>query len=72
MLAAIRAKLAGAVPPGTTIGGHRLSLYHDLNAQHTEVGDTSTMFVGVLVGPDTLDTVDTSPLSNLFLDWMYW
>ena len=71
MLAALRTKL-GAIPPGATVGGIRLSLYFDYNAAHTAVADDATIFVGILVGPDTLDADDISPLSNLFLDWMYW
>jgi len=72
MLAALRAKLAGAAPPGSTIGGHRLSFYFEPTGAHTAQQNDSGIFVGILVGPDTLDVADTSPLSNLFLDWMYW
>jgi len=71
MLAAIRTKL-GALPPGCTVAGHRLTLYPDFNLGHTSVSDDGSTFVGIIVGPDTLDNVDISPLSNFFLDWMYW
>ena len=63
---------ATAMEPGVTIGGIRLTLYMDPSAAHTALGDFASFFVGCIVGPDTLDPDDISPLSNAFLDWEYY
>jgi len=61
-----------AAANATTVGMTVLRVVGNI-AFHGTTVDTANLYTsGLIVGPSTLDALDTDPSANPELDWMYW